>query len=48
VPFGRFALNTLVVAVGAITGNLLSCTLIAYGFARLRPLERISFHLISR
>jgi multiple sugar transport system permease protein len=35
IPFGRFTLNTLVIAVGAITGNLLSCTLIAYGFARL-------------
>src|SRR4030067_839615 len=33
IPFGRYALNTLIVAVGAITGNLLSCTLIAYGFA---------------
>jgi ABC-type glycerol-3-phosphate transport system permease component len=36
VPFGRFALNTLIIAAGAITGNLLSCTLIAYGFARLQ------------
>ncbi len=36
VPFGRFTLNTLIIAVGAITGNLLSCTIIAYGFARLK------------
>lgn len=36
VPFDRYALNTLVVALGAITGSLISCTLIAYGFARLR------------
>ncbi len=36
VPFARFALNTLVIALGAIAGNLLSCTIIAYGFARLR------------
>ncbi len=36
VPFGRYTLNTLIIAVGAITGNLLSCTIIAYGFARLR------------
>lgn len=36
VPFGRFTLNTLIIALGAITGNLLSCTIIAYGFARLR------------
>jgi multiple sugar transport system permease protein len=36
VPFGRFTLNTLIIAAGAIIGNLLSCTLVAYGFARLR------------
>jgi ABC-type glycerol-3-phosphate transport system permease component len=36
IPFGRYTLNTLIIAVGAITGNLLSCTIIAYGFARLR------------
>jgi multiple sugar transport system permease protein len=36
VPFMRYALNTLIIAVGAITGNILSCTLVAYGFARLR------------
>jgi ABC-type glycerol-3-phosphate transport system permease component len=35
-PFGRYALNTLTIAAGAITGNLLSCTVVAYGFARLR------------
>jgi multiple sugar transport system permease protein len=36
VPFWRFALNTLFIAALAICGNLLSCTIIAYGFARLR------------
>jgi ABC-type glycerol-3-phosphate transport system permease component len=36
IPFGRYTLNTLVIAVLAITGNILSCTLVAYGFARLR------------
>ena len=36
VPFGRYAINTMTIAVGAIAGNLLSCTVIAYGFARLR------------
>ncbi len=35
-PFGRFAANTLIIAIGSIVGNLLSCTLVAYGFARLR------------
>jgi ABC-type glycerol-3-phosphate transport system permease component len=44
VPFGRFALNTMIIAVGAIIGNLLSCTIIAYGFARLRaPGKNILF-----
>jgi multiple sugar transport system permease protein len=36
VPFGRYALNTLFVAALTIVGHLLSCTLVAYGFARLR------------
>jgi multiple sugar transport system permease protein len=36
VPFGRYTLNTLIIAIGAIAGNLISCTLVAYGFGRLR------------
>jgi multiple sugar transport system permease protein len=36
VPFGRYALNTLVIAVLTIVGHVLSCTVVAYGFARLR------------
>ena len=36
VPFGRYALNTFLITVGAIVGHLLSCTIVAYGFARLR------------
>ena len=35
-PFGRFALNTLFVAVFSILGHLLSCSVVAYGFARLK------------
>ncbi len=35
-PFGRYALNTLLISLGAIVGHLLSCTIVAYGFARLR------------
>lgn len=35
-PFDRFALNTLIIAVGAVVGHVFSCTLVAYGFARLR------------
>jgi ABC-type glycerol-3-phosphate transport system permease component len=36
IPVGRYTLNTLVIALLAITGNIISCTLVAYGFARLR------------
>jgi multiple sugar transport system permease protein len=36
VPFGRYALNTLFIAVMTIIGHALSCTLVAYAFARLR------------
>jgi multiple sugar transport system permease protein len=35
-PFGRFAINTLIIALGTIIGHLLSCSIVAYGFARLR------------
>jgi multiple sugar transport system permease protein len=35
-PFGRYALNTLIIAAASIVGHLLSCSLVAYGFARLR------------
>lgn len=35
-PFGRFALNTLIIAGSTIVGHLISCTIVAYGFARLR------------
>lgn len=34
-PFGRFAVNTMIIEVGTITGRLISCVLVAYGFARL-------------
>ena len=33
-PFGRFALNTLLIAGFSIIGHLISCTLVAYAFAR--------------
>jgi multiple sugar transport system permease protein len=35
-PFGRFAVNTLIIALSSIVGHLLSCSVVAYGFARLR------------
>lgn len=36
VPFGRYALNTLFLVVVRVVGNLLSCSLVAFSFARLR------------
>lgn len=35
-PFGLFLRNTVIIAIFFIAGNLLSCTFVAYGFARLR------------
>jgi ABC-type glycerol-3-phosphate transport system permease component len=47
VPFGRYALNTLFVSVMNIVGNVVSCTLVAYGFARLRaPGKNVLFLLL--
>jgi multiple sugar transport system permease protein len=34
-PFLRYLVNSTIIAVGAIAGNLLSCSLAAYAFARL-------------
>jgi len=34
--FGHYMLNSAVVVIGAIAGNLLSCSLAAYAFARLQ------------
>ncbi len=35
IPFGRFYWNTIIVVVMVEIGTVLSCTLVAYGFARL-------------
>ncbi len=46
-PFDRFALNTLIIATGSVIGHVLSCTLVAYGFARLRaPGKRTLFIIL--
>ena len=45
-PFGRFALNTLLIAVFTIIGHLLSCSVIAYGFARLKAPGSSFFFLL--
>lgn len=34
-PFGKFAINTLIIAIGTVIGHVLSCSVVAYGFARL-------------
>src|SRR5687767_15039001 len=36
VPFGRYIWNTLVIMFWCILGTVISCSLVAYGFARLR------------
>lgn len=35
-PFGRYVLNSAIIVLGALIGNLVSCTTAAYAFARLR------------
>jgi multiple sugar transport system permease protein len=45
-PFGRYALNTLFIAVMVIIGHLLSCTLVAYAFARLQAPGKNALFLI--
>lgn len=36
VPFGKYIVNTLIRVGVGVVGNLLSCVLVAYGFARFR------------
>jgi multiple sugar transport system permease protein len=38
-PFSQFLLNTVVITGNNVLANLVSCTLVAYGFARLRVRE---------
>jgi multiple sugar transport system permease protein len=45
-PFGVFLANSTILAVGAIIGNLVSCSLAAYAFARLRFRGRNLFFVI--
>ena len=35
-PFGQYIINSAIVVIGAIAGNLFACTLAAYAFARLQ------------
>jgi len=46
-PFGTFIGNTLLIEAGVLSGRLISCTLVAYGFARLRaPGKNFLFALL--
>jgi len=46
-PFGRFVINTLIIEAGVVSGRLVSCTLVAYGFARMRaPGKNILFTIL--
>lgn len=45
-PFGVFLLNSSILVVGAIIGNLVSCSLAAYAFARLNFRFRTLYFVI--
>jgi len=45
-PFVRFALNSLIIAASTIVGHILSCSIVAYGFARLRAPGKGFFFLL--
>lgn len=43
-PFGQYLLNSGIIVLGSIVGNLITCSLAAYAFARLRfRLQRPAF-----
>ena len=47
VPFARFYLNTTIITVFATVGTVLSCTLVAYGFARFEfPARNFLFLIV--
>jgi multiple sugar transport system permease protein len=47
ITFGRFFLNSTVVALGVVVGNVVACSLAAFAFARLRfPLRGLWFALM--
>jgi len=47
IPFGRYVLNTLEIVVLSVVGDLISCSLVAYGFARFKfPGRNILFVLM--
>ncbi len=47
VPFGRYIINSLLVSITSVLGQVVTATLAAYAFARLRfPLKNILFILL--
>ncbi len=47
VPFDRFFVNTLVITIVPVVGTILSCSLVAYGFAFFRfPLRNLLFLIV--
>jgi multiple sugar transport system permease protein len=47
ISFGRFFVNSTIVATGVVIGNVVSCALAAFAFARLRfPLRGVWFALM--
>lgn len=46
-PFSSYLLNSAIVVLGAIAGNLISCSMAAYAFARLDfPFKRTAFAIM--
>ena len=45
-PFALYARNTSLIAVASVIGHVLSCTIVAYGFARLRAPGRDQLFLL--
>jgi multiple sugar transport system permease protein len=45
-PFGKWLVNTVIITASTIVGTLLSCTVVAYGFARFRARGRNVLFLV--
>lgn len=47
-PFSLFFLNSLLVCLGAVVGNLISCSLAAYAFARLKFRFKVFWFIVMQ
>ena len=46
-PFSRYFLNSFIIVAGAVTGNILACSMAAYAFARLEfPFKKALFAIM--